>query len=99
VPTVSIVGHELLHVPPGGVPERVIVPPVITTVGPEIVGRGLTVIILKAGNPPPKRKYVMVSTPGETAKSTPVTESIVATPGLMLNHEPPAHPGPDIVYV
>jgi hypothetical protein len=44
--TVTTPGHEHDQTPPVGVPTKVIVPPVVTVVGPDITGVGLIVTLL-----------------------------------------------------
>jgi hypothetical protein len=74
---------EYCHVPPEIESIKVIVEPVHTDVGPDITdGVTLTVTIIEEEQPADKI-LEMVSSPGDTPRTTPETESTVATPELL----------------
>jgi len=92
-PTVATDVFELVHMPPAGVAESVVVLPVQieapgTPVAPTaITGTGLTVTSIVTKQPV-ARLYVIVATPGEMPVTTPVPET-VAVPGAPDDHVPP----------
>lgn len=85
--TVAIEGLLLLHVPPRGVAERVIVALRHIVLPPEIVAPEVTVIVFVALQLP--KPYVIVTVPADMPVTIPV-EDTVAMPVLLLLHEPPS---------
>jgi len=86
-PTAATPGEPDVHVPPDGVPVRLVVEPTQVTAGPVITGCAFTVTVVVVKQPVDNIK-VMTTTPGATPVTTPVAEPTVAIVVLLLVHTP-----------
>lgn len=83
--------YELLHVPPVLASASVTALSIHTDAGPVIgVGASATVTIMVEAHPVEVSVYETVVTPADRADSDPEVAPILAMPGLLLVHVPPA---------
>lgn len=87
--TVALPVLLLLHVPVGVASVRVVLKPVHTVLEPDIAPAEVRAVTVVVALPQPTLLYVMVAVPLVTPVTTPA-ELMVATPVLLLLHEPPA---------
>ena len=82
-------GSPLLQVPPALASLKFVVAPTQTELLPVIAaGSGFTVSVADVAHPVVSL-YPMITVPAATPVATPVLETIVAIPVLLLDHDPP----------
>ncbi len=95
--TLAVPEALLVHTPPVGDEDNVVVDPVHTESVPEIAeGAALTVTTLVAKQPPAK-VYVIVAVPVATPDTTPEVELTLAVPEALLVHTPPVGDDDNVV--
>lgn len=86
---VAIAGFELVHVPPVGVLDNVVVPPTHTRAVP-VIAPGVTLTVTFVVTVPvPGTVYDIKTIPLDMPVITPVLIPMVAMPGVVLVHVPP----------
>lgn len=87
-PTVATPGVLLVHVPPGVACDSVVVEPT-QVVSEPVIGPGVvtTFTVVIVAHPP--TLYEISAVPAETPVTIPVVTPTVATPGALVNQNPP----------